>query len=137
VPPPFSLPAPHAAPSDAAGALAVVAPQQALTAAAANDNSGDALGAVASFLRAIAPPLSQLDVVLAALPGSGVSMPHLARLAGAAVSQGDRAMLLGTAADALRITNPFDRLAFVAAMLKLAPRGEGAARGGRPTRWLV
>ncbi len=137
VPPLFSLPAPHAAPSDGAGALAVVAPQHALTPAAANDNSGDALGAVASFLRAIAPPLSQLDAVLAALPGSGVSMLHLARLAGAAVSQGDRAMLLGTAADALHITNPFDRLAFVAALLELAPRGEGAACGGRPTRWLV
>jgi hypothetical protein len=111
----------------------------AITAAAAPplDGAADAATApVASFLRAIAPPLSCLDGVISALPGSGVSMAHLTCVAAATtVAQEDRAMLFGTTADALNIHPRFDRLSFFAALLALAPRGDAGA--GRATRWLA
>jgi hypothetical protein len=84
---------------------------------------------VVAFLRAIRPPLSQLDAALAALPDSGIRLAHLRCVVSADASQADRTMLFGAAASALRIDRPADRLAFVTALLALAPRGASGSAG--------
>ena len=92
------------------------------------------LAPVAAFLRRIAPPLSHIDALVAALPGTGVTMEHLRMLATAASSApADRAILLHSAADALGIAPAFERFAFISALLALAPQrhaqgNHGAAR---------
>jgi hypothetical protein len=122
-PPANAAPAQQDGDGDASGALALTAPD---TARAATLDAATA--PVAAFLRAVAPPLSQLDAVIAALPSSGASMAHLTRIAAAATPRdADRAMLLGAAADALHIHPRFDRLSFFAALLELAPRTDAAA----------
>ncbi len=104
-----------ALPMAAPTAAPVLAPPAAAPAppAAMNDN----LAAVAAFLRGIHPPLVQLDAALAALPGSGMSMAHLA-----CFGVSERESLLNDAADVLRIRAPLDRMVFKAALLAL-PRG--------------
>jgi hypothetical protein len=111
-------------------ALALMPPPAAaaLVAAPAPADEAAATAGVAAFLRSIRPPLSQLDAALAALPDTGFSMEHLAMIAAADVQQSDRQMLLAGAAGALSINRMADRLAFVTAVVALAPRGAG--RGG-------
>ena len=79
--------------------------------------------AVESFLRAMQPPVEQLDAALSAIRGSGVTMAHLRRAAGHHV-------LIVAVASALRITRPFDRLTFAAALLDLLTPAPPAALGG-------
>jgi hypothetical protein len=130
-------------PPATAAALTAPAPAHAAVDAAADASRRAAVAEVAAFLRGITPPLSCLPAALAALPHSGVSMAHLAAVAAAAVPRhADRAMIIGTTADAMHISksNPFDRISFVAALLALVPRGGGGAsgeRGERATRWLL
>jgi hypothetical protein len=97
----------------------------ALVAAPAGEDATTA--GVAAFLRSIRPPLSQLDAALAALPGSGLSMEHLAAMA-ATEAAADRQMLYAGVAGELSLTRMADRVAFVAAVSALTPRGAG--RGG-------
>jgi hypothetical protein len=90
---------------------------------AAPESESDPLAAVAAFLCAIRPPLSQLHAVLGALPGSGVSMAHLASIAAS-----NRPLLLAAAtADVLGIRAPFERLVFTTA-LQAARRRDAAGR---------
>jgi hypothetical protein len=132
-------PAPHHTSSPAGGsAPAAPAAVPAEDAIHLDDDEDDASGAtlrqlapVASFLTAVSPPLSCLSASLAALPGSGVSMAHLESLAALPLSApmlsaADRRMLFDDAAAALAITRPLDRLAFVSAVLRLAPSGAAA-----------
>ena len=73
-----------------------------------------------SFLRAAQPALEQLDVVLAAVRGSGVTMAHLRRIAG-------RDVLIDDVASMLCITRRIDRIMFKGLLLDLvAPLGGGA-----------
>jgi hypothetical protein len=110
-------------------ALALMPPAAAaaLVAAPAPADEAAATAGVAAFLRSIRPPLSQLAAALVALPGSGLSMEHLAAMA-ATEAAADRQMLYAGVAGELSLTRMADRVAFVAAVSALAPRG--AARGG-------
>jgi hypothetical protein len=125
-------PKPESAPAvPAAAAVLAQAPPPKLEAAAAADAdaaAADALTPVAAFLCAIAPPLSCLHAALAWLPGSGVSMAHLEAIASAsrgASSAECLKLLLDEAATALGITRAFGRLAFMQAVLALAPPAGG------------
>jgi hypothetical protein len=93
----------------------------------ANAGDGNALALVAAFLRAIAPPLSQLSAALAALPDSGVSMAHLEAIASSPyTAAADRKMLFDELTAGLGITRAADRFAFMHAVLALAPPAGGA-----------
>ncbi len=76
-----------------------------------------------AFLCGIRPPLSHLDAALAALPGSGMSMAHLACAAAPHLPPAHRSLLLEQVADALRLAAPFDRLALAHALMARAWRG--------------
>jgi hypothetical protein len=93
-----------------------------------------AVAAVASFLRAMTPPLSCLNASLAALPGSGMSMAHLEAIAAHATSVGAPTPLLQLLLDdtvaALHISAPGERMAFMTALMRLAQRGDGAGGAG-------
>jgi hypothetical protein len=115
-------------------AAAAPVPAAATTAppvAAAASLQGDAdaaedptLAHMATFLRAIRSPLSQLDAALAALPESGLSVAHLACIASSShASPADRKMLFDELAAVLRITRAADRIGFMNAVLALAARG--------------
>ena len=83
---------------------------------------------VASFLRAIWPPLSDLDAIVAALPRSGVSMAHLRGVAASASALPDERMMmayLAATASALGVTSDVERVLVAGALLRLAPRRTG------------
>jgi hypothetical protein len=101
-------------------AAAASAPAAAPALAATTDEGSDA---VAAFLCGIRPPLSQLDAALAALPGSSLSMAHLACAAAPHLPPAHRSLLLEQVAEALRLTAPFDRLALAHALMARAWRG--------------
>ena len=98
----------------------LTAPAPASTMVPAPPSASADEAAVEAFLRAMQPPLEQLDVALSAIRGSGVTMAHLRRAAG-------RDVLIAAVASALRITRPFDRLAFAAALLDLHCRSRRRA----------
>ena len=82
-----------------------------------------------AFLRAIQPPLHQLDAALSAIPSSGVTVAHLRRIAG----RRHRDALIEEVAGMLSITRPIDRVMFKAALLEDlvdAPAVGGGADGG-------
>ena len=69
----------------------------------------------AAFLRGgIAPPLHGLDAALAALPGSGIELRHLA--AAAAAPPAFQLIMLDIICDALRLFLAGDQLALIAAL---------------------
>jgi hypothetical protein len=94
--------------------------------------SPDAVAAMTAFLRGMAPPLSPaaLTAALAALPGSGISVAHLAGVAthasNAAAPSALLTMLVDNAVAALHISAPGDRMAFMTALMQLAQRSDGA-----------
>jgi hypothetical protein len=94
-------------------------------------NTDAVVSAVAAFLRGIMPPLSCLDAALAALPSSGISMAHLEAIAAHVTSVASPTALLSMLVDgtvaALRIDAPGDRMAFMAALMRLAQHSSGAA----------
>ena len=91
-----------------------------------NGSGGDADAAasadVASFLRAIRPPLSNLDTIVAALPGTGATMAHLRGVAASASALPAERMLawLASAASALGVTSDVERVRVAGALLGLA-----------------
>jgi hypothetical protein len=101
---------------------APAAPADLMPQASAEDDTA----AVAAFLRAIRPPLLQLNTVLAALPGSGVSMARLTCVFAPGASVLYSKQLLYSAAAALGITLQSDLIALASALLAL-PARTGAA----------
>ena len=92
-----------------------------------NGGSGDTASAdVASFLRAIRPPLSNLDTIVAALPGTGATMAHLRGVvASASALPAMRMMrLLTSAASALGVASEVERVRVAGALLRLV-KGPG------------
>jgi hypothetical protein len=98
----------------------------AATAALMPQASEDDTAAVAAFLRAIRPPLLQLNTVLAALPGSGVSMARLTCVFAPGASVLYSKQLLYSAAAALGITLQADLIALASALLALPARTDAA-----------
>ncbi len=79
--------------------------------------------ALAAWLRSIAPQLTQLDAAVASIPGSGVSLAVLDRLASANTPLATRHYLIDHAASQLGISSKRDKLLFLAAALERAPGG--------------
>jgi hypothetical protein len=119
-------------PSLAQAAQAPHAAAAAAMAAASNDAEED----IASFLRAIVPPLSCLAATLAALPRSGMRMAHLAMVtpscaaAAAQAEEDHRNALFKEAAAELCNQTPADRLALKSALMRRAARADGAGGSG-------
>jgi hypothetical protein len=91
--------------------------------------------ALASFLRAIRPPLAQLDAVLAALPSSGATLAHVDRIAAAQLSDDAtdadaggalKLLALKDLAGALGIRTACDRAVFATAALERGARRRAA-----------
>jgi hypothetical protein len=94
--------------------------------AAGAQHSDAAVSQLASFLRGITPPLSNLPTVLDAARRSGITLAHLASLAASSPSASQQ-LALDIATSALRIGAPGDQLAFA---LALAPLAQGISTGG-------
>jgi hypothetical protein len=119
--------APDAAP---AAAPAAAAPPEAAPgggggqgAQAHSDDDADT-AQLLSFLRGIAPPLSNLPAVLAAARSSGITLAHLASIE-LAMREPSGQRPLEMAMQSLHITSVCDRLAFSAAMARLPQAGGG------------
>ena len=68
-----------AAPAAPAAASAATAATTLAAAPAARVRVQDEVATMRAFFRGVSPPLARLDAVLAAVPGSGVTMEHLAK----------------------------------------------------------
>ena len=117
----------HAAQSAPVAISSVGASGGVMLAPIVNGGSGDTASAdVASFLRAIRPPLSNLDTIVAALPGTGATMAHLRGVvASASALPAMRMMrLLTSAASALGVASEVERVRVAGALLRLV-KGPG------------
>ena len=100
------------------GGGVLVAPPVVNGGAAAAASSAD----VASFLRAITPPLSNLDAIVAPLPQRGVTMVHLRGVAAQAAAlpkEHTMTPLLAFAASALGVASEVERVLVASALRSL------------------
>jgi hypothetical protein len=112
-------------PSDAAAAAAAAAPPPPLPPAAPAPDAEAEAAALADWLRAIKPPLTQLEAAVAAVPGSGLRLAVLDRCAFANLRLKTRKDLIDDAADLLGISGECDQLLFRTAALERQRRAPG------------